>query len=350
VGLGLVVWTALDPRSSVPPVLIFFFGLAAAGAISIVLHELAHFLVGRWLKLKPFYVVLGCGNLLFEKPIGGVTWSIRALPTGGYVVPLMRATGIRNIAFIAAGPAINLICLIVSARGLWKGWVNTYDWLGMPLFAVFLINICLLWLSLTPRSHRMDGRVVHSDGKRLLESFAWGSQGADREVPAKDSTADNDLVDVWRRIVDTQPAPRVLALYRENISSREAGTRERLLGLDLFATAVLMYGATDWLREADRYSRELYEAKPDVWTIKGTRGAVLIELGDLQQGIKMLTSVFENSSSEFDKAISAAYLALGELRKGDPGKGRDWLEKSGALRPDLPIFRRVERMFGPARI
>jgi hypothetical protein len=83
-GLSLVVWSALVPRSSVSPVLIFFFGLAAALAVSIVLHELAHFIVGHWLKLKPYYVVLGCGDLLFEKYIGGVTWSVRVFPTAGY--------------------------------------------------------------------------------------------------------------------------------------------------------------------------------------------------------------------------------------------------------------------------
>jgi hypothetical protein len=103
-----------------------------------------------------------------------------------------------------------------------------------------------------------------------------------------------------------------------------------------------MYGAHEFLAEADRYSQELLQIKPDEWTVKGTRGSILVEKGDIEGGMMMLMQVMEHDPSTFDRAISASFLALGELKKNDRELAIKWLRIANDLDPDCASARRVQ--------
>ena len=121
------------------------------------------------------------------------------------------------------------------------------------------------------------------------------------------------------------PADALLAQYRTVLSRSNLSTDQRCAVLDAFVTYVLMHGTSEFLAEADRYSEELFRLKPDEWTIKGTRGSVLVEKGDLAAGAAMLKDVMANDSNSFDRAISASFLALAELKQNNRPEALRWL-------------------------
>ena len=51
----------------------------------ILIHELGHFLVALWAKVKVNEFSLGMGPSLFSKTKNNIKYSLRAIPMGGYV-------------------------------------------------------------------------------------------------------------------------------------------------------------------------------------------------------------------------------------------------------------------------
>ncbi len=101
--------------------------LAFAGfAVLVILHELGHFAVAKWVGMRVEKFSLFFPPTLVSKKIGETEYAIGAIPAGGYV----RVTGMnpdedlpdevrdrayhaqpvwKRICVIAAGPAVNLI-------------------------------------------------------------------------------------------------------------------------------------------------------------------------------------------------------------------------------------------------
>src|SRR5262249_2848238 len=137
----------------------------------------------------------------------------------------------------------------------------------------------------------------------------------------------------WKAILEMGKLDLYLAGYRRALPQAGSGSEARRLLLDSFATGVLLAGATEYLPEADSYSAELLRDYPNDWTLRGTRGSVLIETGRIEEGMAMLREVMENDDSVFDRAISAAFLALGEIRRQRPAAARQWLVQARDLDP-----------------
>src|SRR5258708_24750881 len=62
------------------------FGAAiVALALLVLVHEAGHFVVARWVGMRPRKFYLGFGPPLVKRVRGGVEYGIAALPLGGYV-------------------------------------------------------------------------------------------------------------------------------------------------------------------------------------------------------------------------------------------------------------------------
>ena len=89
----------------------------------VVIHELGHFLVCRWLGVRVETFAIGFGKEIFGIDWKGTRWSFCILPLGGYVKPageeLDESTGAadeffgqswyRRIAIAVAGPTMNYV-------------------------------------------------------------------------------------------------------------------------------------------------------------------------------------------------------------------------------------------------
>ena len=105
--------------------------LAFAGfALLVILHELGHFAVAKWVGMRVEKFSLFFPPTLFSRKRGETEYAIGAIPAGGYV----KITGMnpdedlpeevrdrayhaqpvwKRIAVIAAGPAVNLIVALI---------------------------------------------------------------------------------------------------------------------------------------------------------------------------------------------------------------------------------------------
>src|SRR5437667_8873597 len=101
--------------------------------VIIVIHELGHFLVAKFFKIKVETFSVGFGPRLFGFRKGDTDYRISAFPLGGYVkmageTPMDSITGEayeflskpkwQRFLVAAAGPAMNVILAIVLIGGL----------------------------------------------------------------------------------------------------------------------------------------------------------------------------------------------------------------------------------------
>ena len=200
-------------------------------------------------------------------------------------------------------------------------------------------GLMLMW-SLVPHYLQTGGP---NDAMYILELLR-GKPSKTR--PAK--RAIEDLTPSWSWTVKQVPSENFLKHYREQLKHPNLSADQRCILLDAFVTCVLMYGATDHLAEADQYSEELLRLKPDEWTIKGTRGGVLVEKGELQAGIAMLEDVMAHDHNANDRAISASFLALAHLKKNDRTEALRWLAISRQIDPDCASMHRIATLLNPA--
>jgi len=107
--------------------------------ILIFVHELGHFLVARWCKVKVEVFSLGFGKKILKKTVGDTTYAISVIPLGGYVkmfgdeigkeIPeqdksgsFLHKTVWQRIAIVLAGPLMNLLFAgVLFAVIAWRG-------------------------------------------------------------------------------------------------------------------------------------------------------------------------------------------------------------------------------------
>ena len=113
--------------------------LAAIAVLAIVIfvHELGHFLVGKWCNVEIKTFSMGFGPTVFSRKIGETVYRLAAIPLGGYVrmagtddeiieaddEPSDPSRGFtakplwQRASIVAAGPVVNLIFSIFILTG-----------------------------------------------------------------------------------------------------------------------------------------------------------------------------------------------------------------------------------------
>jgi len=97
----------------------------------VVFHELGHYWVARWCKVKVLRFSVGFGKVIYSKRFAGgeTEWVVSAIPLGGYVKMLDEREGevapeelprafnrqspLRRMAIVVAGPLANLLLAVV---------------------------------------------------------------------------------------------------------------------------------------------------------------------------------------------------------------------------------------------
>ncbi len=135
----------------------FLYYLLAFGVLLgllIVVHELAHSLVARWVGVKVLRCSVGFGRPLLIRQIGRdrTEWSIGLFPLGGYVRMLDESEGDvapheshrafnrqsvwKRMAIVAAGPVANLLLAVLVYWGLFMhGMEELRPVMGSPIVA-----------------------------------------------------------------------------------------------------------------------------------------------------------------------------------------------------------------------
>ena len=115
-------------------------------------HELGHYLVGKYYKLKIDEFSAGIGLAIFKKKINNTLFCLRILPIGGYVksdiddynkLPLFK-----KCMFILGGVSVNLLLVIITMslfhkEGFIVGLLYSFKFIYLGAYYIFS-NINLL--------------------------------------------------------------------------------------------------------------------------------------------------------------------------------------------------------------
>jgi hypothetical protein len=354
VGLFLSFQASLFPSKSASDFVNLPLGLLGCFTLSVIVHELAHFFVGRWMGLPIWRLRIGNGSIVFDKEFATFRLVVGEIPFSGavyefYVLGNMRHHRWKRFLMVGAGPAANAVMVLAGALLTARTDLADLPLTSFPLLMCW-VNACLVLFSLFPYRAKVDGAKTPNDGLMLIHLLLNKSFKTPEHSTSSGQRAARLSQASWRWIVRNSKPEPVLQHYRNYLNHPALPADARCQLLDAFATCVLMFGATDFLSEADRYSAELLEAKPDEWTVKGTRGSVLVDKGETEAGMAMLQEVMRHDPSEFDRAIGACFLALGEIKRKNLGAALESLRLARALDPNCGALPRLESLLNRQKL
>jgi hypothetical protein len=310
--------------------------------VQVSLHEAAHALVSRLVGLSPFAVIVGKGPLLFRGRAWGLDLYLHALPLFGVVQLIPPPPGTRwqgaaySISGLLVDTALLLLVLLVLAGQTWA-------FLFFAVLAIYQVMVILT--NLVPMDVRVGAVRIPNDGKQFLgyvfkrRSIALDAyrDNVARYDPAfriEDSwmmRADAPMLQLWSRAAIDIAAKR----YADGIEKhlRLLGVAalhpaERAMYLDSLACVPLYQGEASLLNAAEQWSREAQALLPECRTIRGTRGAVLVESGRHAEGLALLMPLTTDDNGRIDRALSTCYVARALHGLGRTAEAREWLKSA----------------------
>jgi tetratricopeptide (TPR) repeat protein len=356
--------------------LLTFFLFHVFGILATVPHELGHALAARACGMHVFQVAVGVGKKLFECRIFGVLVEFRTIPYGGVTLALTPSREhfrSREIIYALAGPVANLlVALLVLAV---VGWDRVADFRPhqkiSPWTLLFASNALVFITNLIPRSFSSATGHMISDGGHIVRAFVMKQEHVEQlrqafyaaHTDAARQRGDMRSAAAWtERGLRDYPEDRSLLLHH-GVSLIEAQKFDQARALfqkllhdcdadDLAVRALLMndiacvdalMGGRELLDEADEYSDYALKVLPWMAGVKGTRGTVLVERGNLLEAIPLLEASLREAEEPWGRAQSACFLAIAEARRSHPEKAIEYLDLARKLHRDCFLIPRAER-------
>jgi hypothetical protein len=322
----------------------WLLGIIASPALGLVAglacHEFGHMLCAALLSLPIRLISIGIGPLLWRGRIGEIQFQLRATPLSGYVwcypQPVVRM--LPSLFFLLGGvlgnvALVGLVAVVVKA-GVVSG--PALDYLGL----IVLVQYFIIFQNLVPYWTTVDDLRVGTDGMQLLQLVAGPWRG-----PTQAGLLYAGMLDHYGR-ADRAPPRRASArlIYQmlrpgrwtdadarrdfQDAVQRELGRgalsrEETILALDALVTSGLMYRDPPLRAHLDAWSQQALRLGPDIATLRGSRGAVLVELGRYQEGKALLVPlVGAQPGKSFDAFMSCVFLAHAEHAMGNAAAAR----------------------------
>jgi tetratricopeptide (TPR) repeat protein len=346
-------------------------------ALLILPHEVGHALAARAVGFRVFRIMVGAGHISLKKWVGGTLLDFRPLPVGGATLVGPGSPGqlgAKLFLIFLAGPLVN--GLLVAVALLWttpKDLSPAKCGSSMqPMFDFIAANALLIIINLIPRKVRTPQGDVDSDGLGLLRAFAIPQERREEMLSSTfalegwvclEQSRYTEALAWYEKGLKEHPASAVLrndravALFnlRRFEEAREAFLDllrnpalkpvVRAFALNNVAAAdiYLLPARSDLLEEADRYSGEALRKMGWMAIFQGTRGAVLIELGRVDEGLALARKAFEGSETARVRAIVACTLAIGLHAKGKNDEAKEQLAIARGLNPQCLLLPRAEQ-------
>jgi hypothetical protein len=351
---------------------VFYPWLFAGYAIGVAVHELGHLTFAAIASIAVHRIVIGAGPLLWRSRIGKTWLEVRVLPFSGHVeaYPVLNYRWYRWALFLLGGVMGNL-AVIGIVFGLYAiGFAGRADILGPVVFvqAIFIVG------NIVP----FTGELGPSDGMGLLRTLLL------RSPP--DRAAQAELCEAYKAAMSrygpgnmpftmTAASPRLLRHFvgsafggnirgeieeelRHELRCGDLAREERIWVLDALITRGLVYGEPAARLHLDDWSRQALALAPDLLTLQGSRGAVLVELGRYEEGRALLTPLAApDQPASFDSFMSRASLAIAEHRLGSEAAARQLAdaarataEATGTTSHMTAMLVRLDRAIPPAHL
>ncbi len=326
--------------------------------VNIYIHELGHVLAAKSVHFKVNRVMIGNGRTIFQKHMFGILVVItRGIASGQTFLSTHDSTNIRTRMAIVSGGGLLLQTLAILAVII-LGDFDINRFLGRHNFhlpTIFVMsNIFMAASAILPIKVASRGIRIPSDGLRLLKAPFMKEEEIAEFLAYSDVIEAQELFEnqnyhaaneIYRRSLEKFPLSGVpvlsysMSLIRLHQYDEAVATLESVLhrahdhkydiGLNNnIAWAYLLKNDPESLQKAGIYSERAYNENHSVPPIVGTRGCVLIELGQLDEGIRLLKQVSSLHSAIDEKTNNAAefvYLAFAYFQKEKPNEAIRYL-------------------------
>lgn len=387
IAVAALVWFAgVHAALRASGVLAFAASLASlwmAFLISVLLHELGHAMGAAAAGLRPFVVIAGGGRSLFLRDVAGVTVDLGMLPGNGLTMMAGRRLEPwikwRLLVAYASGPTVSAALLAAALFGFpeqWRSFLSSSDrWIG-PASALILANGLLLLTSLVPLPQRNDAGSLRNDITQILALPWLKPEALERIVKSARSASMTRLFQLRRyeaafdegrrRLIEdpnawevrlhladmlifsrryAEAVPEYAALLDEPaLSAKGVPSLVAAFVANNHAWANYMQGGHEALDAADRSSFKAITLAPDNPYVLGTRGAVLVAKGEIDEGRKLLERARALHHGAYERASNLACLALASAAEGRSAEARGFLEQARKLDADFELKARVERV------
>jgi len=368
-----ILW--LNPWSELGRLLTTFFLIDVFLILTIVPHELGHAVAGRLLGWRVFAVVIGLGKQVFKFRLFGIIFSFHWLPVAGItrLAPIdARWFRVKRFFVFLAGPAVNAAIAAIIFL-IWRDSWRDFGFMGLSRAArlCFWANLWVMMFNLWP--HQSKSLNMATDGKQLLKTFSkkpedieelraarFALEAAVRRDEYKDPAGALDWCNQGLALfphnfhllnmsgvlcLDQQDYSRAREIFLRLLKPEMKPDGTRCVILNNMAYTDALIGDPELLPEADAYSREAYTAAPWVPFITGTRGTVLVAMGEIEAGIKLLKEALEKAWTSRSKAENACHLAIANARSGNRDQADKYLTLARQLDSQCRLIERAQTEF-----
>ena len=374
---GIAVW--LTPSSYNRWMLLNVALTVLLIGFSILPHELGHALAARILGMKIFGVEIGVGPKLFEFRWLGTDWRVKMVPTYGIVTAayLPRYSPFRTFLMVLAGPAVNaLIIIALFLIGPEHLSVSSSVDSGILFgFDLIFANAIILLVSIIPyRTDSPQGRIA-SDGMKLISIIKSLSDSVETErsywyqigsveyrygnyVEAREAYKKVAAIDHYDPHAKLSLASIDLLLgnyanarelYLELLNWPKLRGEDRASILNQVAFTNLFIGSDELIEEADQFSEEALQSDLEEGLFYGTRGAVLVLQGNLDQGILHLHQALDRLVRPEDRGIDLLFIAHAHYMAGEIEEATTAIEEVAELNLDYPLLTSTAEMLEKRR-
>ncbi|WP_407557709.1 site-2 protease family protein [Winogradskyella sp. 4-2091] len=343
--------------------------------VGVVIHEFGHLIFGKLAGGNPKRIVLGKSHEVKRFTVFNIKIILNKDFNGGFAFvefPPEKNTKINQFLLSSGGCLTNLIvagllllCIDFSFSFLSSD--NGFQFTSAFIFANSLIAI----ISLIPYHVEYQGVKVPTDGLTLLR-LPFKKNNASNvdfnaffEAQEKFEEKEFDAaIQLYKKYINIEET-KVLAHYNTGIMySKKGDIDEGMSWLESCLNLVdkekdkMMFAHINnglaWLKlvkgdtsQIDILSKTAYSIKPSFYYFKGTRGAVLIELGKTEAGIKMLTPLVDFKYPNSQTVTDAIFLYYGHTVLNSNKKAQKFfnfvsnnLDRLGA--DELLVWKRIQ--------
>lgn len=325
---------------------LFGVGIYAAAYLSIVLHELGHWIAAAALGVHVAAMSFGGGLRTKAFKIRDTFVLFGPAPSEGLVLPLHRTARHfrwKQMLIVAAGPAVNAAAAL---PGLFLLVNSDYYAQGPAAWSLLfwtIINAVLAIGNLVPFKIKTAFTEQPSDGAQLLSLPKMSDDSVDELIAARQRTLallefqygdmdaglaaiedelERDNASAHSQIVatallaETGRVERCIESGRKYLESEALPPMERAILQNNVAYALFLTGDPAHLEEADALSAMAMEVLSMLLAVRSTRGAILIAGGRYREGVDLLTDKRFRMETRRHGARVACGRAKGEAHLG----------------------------------